>query len=115
MGGRIIALCRSQARRHLPASSQWSWAAAGAAGTGRRLPPGRACCPLSGKQPAEDPSLHHPWGPPTPLRCNPLLPPPTAHCRYKFCPAEELISLPGDIARTEFRLVVTLEVGGWAG
>ncbi|KAL4458373.1 hypothetical protein ABPG75_013238 [Micractinium tetrahymenae] len=30
---------------------------------------------------------------------------------YKFSPAEELISLPGDIARTEFRLVATLE--GW--
>jgi hypothetical protein len=30
---------------------------------------------------------------------------------YKFSPAEELISLPADIARTEFRLVATL--GGW--
>jgi len=30
---------------------------------------------------------------------------------YKFTPAEEFMSLPGDIARTEFRLVVTHE--GW--
>lgn len=30
---------------------------------------------------------------------------------YKFAPAEELISLPADIARTEFRLAVTLN--GW--
>ena len=30
---------------------------------------------------------------------------------YKFTPAEEFMSLPGDIARTEFRLVVTH--GGW--
>jgi hypothetical protein len=30
---------------------------------------------------------------------------------YKFSPAEELISLPADIARTEFRLAVTLN--GW--
>lgn len=30
---------------------------------------------------------------------------------YKFAPAKELISLPGDIARTEFRLVATLD--GW--
>lgn len=30
---------------------------------------------------------------------------------YKFSPAEQLVSLPGDIARTEFRLAVTLE--GW--
>jgi hypothetical protein len=35
----------------------------------------------------------------------------TCHEFYKFSPAEELISLPGDIARTEFRLVVTLD--GW--
>ena len=30
---------------------------------------------------------------------------------YKFTPAEEFMSLPGDIARTEFRLVVTHD--GW--
>lgn len=30
---------------------------------------------------------------------------------YKFTPAEEFMSLPGDIARTEFRLVITHE--GW--
>ena len=30
---------------------------------------------------------------------------------YKFTPREEFISLPGDTARTEFRLVVTLD--GW--
>ncbi len=30
---------------------------------------------------------------------------------YKFTPAQELISLPADIARTEFRLVATLD--GW--
>lgn len=35
----------------------------------------------------------------------------TAADFYKFSPAEELISLPGDIARTEFRLVVTMD--GW--
>lgn len=35
----------------------------------------------------------------------------TSPAYYKFAPAEELISLPGDIARTEFRLVATLE--GW--
>lgn len=35
----------------------------------------------------------------------------TAADYYKFSPAEELISLPADIARTEFRLVATLD--GW--
>lgn len=30
---------------------------------------------------------------------------------YKFSPAEDFLALPGDIARTNFRLVVTL--GGW--
>lgn len=30
---------------------------------------------------------------------------------YKFTPAEEFMSLPGDIARTEFRLVITHD--GW--
>ena len=42
----------------------------------------------------------------------------TSGAFYKFTPSEELISLPGDIARTEFRLVVTLAngweyTGGW--
>ena len=38
------------------------------------------------------------------------------HCLYalccsKFTPTEEFMTLPGDIARTEFRLVATYQVG----
>lgn len=36
----------------------------------------------------------------------------TSEAFYKFSPSEELTTLPGDVARTEFRLAATL-AGGW--
>ena len=36
---------------------------------------------------------------------------PSALCCSKFTPTEEFMTLPGDIARTEFRLVATYQVG----